>query len=132
MAFSLDKKYSRFKTCLGIDKNSDDGSPTCDNTKEKMKFQVLGDGVILKMDEKNWLTKNSKEDASCFEIEIGKVSVLELRSQYHTNLLRCGRAVWADATVFRKGMSYCNRNYNHLSGQKWIDNSNCLVVISMI
>ena len=135
MAFSLDKKYSSFKTCIGIDKNVDDGGPACDNTKEKMKFQVLGDGVILKMNEKSWFTKNSEEDASCFEIEVGKVSVLELRSQYHSNLQQCGMAVWADAAVFRKGMFYYNRNNNHINGHynsKCINNSKCLVIISTI
>ena len=113
MAFSLDKKYSWFKTCFGVNKNTEDGSPACDSTKERIKFQVVGDGVILKMNEKSWLTKNSEEDASCFEFEVGGVSVLELRSQYQTNFQSCGLAVWADAAVFRKGMFYFNRNCNH-------------------
>ena len=129
MAFSLDKKYSRFKTCIGIDKNVDYGGPACDNTKERMKFQVLGDGVVLKMNEKKWLTKNSEEDASCFEIDVGKVSVLELRSHYQTNLQLCGMAVWADAAVFRKGMSYCNRNYKH-NGHCIIFQNGLIIIIA--
>ena len=100
------------KTCLGAAKNNEDGTPDCDNEKQDIKFQILGDGIPLKINGKSWFTKRSREDATCFEIEISNVSVLELRSQYQTNLQPCGLAIWSDTAVFPNGMIYDNRHYN--------------------
>ena len=112
MAFLLDKKYRMLKTCIAAAKNTEDGAPACDNEKQDIKFQILGDNIPLKMNEKIWFTKSSKEDATCLEIEISNVSVLELRSQYQTNLQPCGLAVWTDTDVFPKGMIYHDKYYN--------------------
>ena len=110
MAFSLDKKYRVLKTCIAAAKNNEDGAPSCDNEKQDIKFQVLGDDIPLKMNGKRWFTKSLEEDATCLEIEVGNVSVLELQSQYQTNIQPCGLALWTDAAVFPKGMIYYNKD----------------------
>ena len=112
MAFSLDKKYTMLKACIATTISTEPGAPACGNKKQDIKFQVLGDGNPLKLNEKSWFTKIFKDDATCLEIEVGNVSVLELRSQYQTNLQPCGLAVWTDTDVFPKGMIYHDKYYN--------------------
>ena len=104
MAFSLHRKYSFFKTCLGVANSSTYSEASYGNKKGSTKFQILGDGVPFKINGRNWLTKEDNQNATCLLIGVGHVKMLELRSQSHDR--KCGASAWVDAAVFLKGMSF--------------------------
>ena len=101
MTFSLDKKYSLFKACVG---QPEDNDPNCSNEKGKIKFQVLGDGVPFKLNEKSWITNDVERNATCMRFGVGHLSMLELRSQHKSHAQPCRLSVWADAALFPKGI----------------------------
>ena len=107
MAFSLDRKYSFFKACIGKPEDN-----YCSNGKEKIKFQVLGNGVPYKLNGKSWMTKANDEKATCLIVGVGNVSMLELRTQHESYSHPCKYSAWANAALFLKGMlSYRKSNF---------------------
>ena len=103
MAFELHRKYDYFKACFDVINDSDNDDQTCDEESGKMKIQVLGDGVPIKMNTKRWMTVSIKQNPYCFMAKVGNVSMLELRYQRQFHVSSCGLVALVDAKVFLKG-----------------------------
>ena len=103
MAFELHRKYNYFKACFDVLNTPDNDNQICDQEEEKMKFQVLGDGVPIKMNTKRWMTVAVKQAPYCFMAKVGNVSMLELRHQRQSHVSSCELVALVDAKVFLKG-----------------------------
>ena len=94
--FPLEGKYSRFSTCIGIsmlNTNSKCGTEVGD-----AQFRVKGDNELLR----DWETKGSPEDPTCFEVDVTDVNELTLEVDLNGSR-DCDLSTWADAMVLKKG-----------------------------
>ena len=89
--------------CIGISKETTEDK-NCGVKSGDAKFRVLGDGKTLKINGDKWTTKDFSEDAACFQLDIGNVSILELETKYRSHVTTCAYSTWANAAVALKGM----------------------------
>ena len=103
--FRLDYKYTSFKAKVGVSKETI-SNQKCNDERGAVKFQVLGDGIPLMINEQNWTTKEDTQSATNIQIYVGNVAILELKAEHQSNVPTCAFSVWAEAAVFAKGNSY--------------------------
>ena len=108
ITFKLEYRYQFLKTCVGVSTTLEsDNKCHSANNKATVKFRILGDGQTLKMDgSQTWIEKGFDQEATCFQISVGHISLLELATQQHPsseNKDECVFSTWADAAVIPKG-----------------------------
>ena len=101
LMFRLDYKYISFKARIGVSTETRD-IQNCNTEKGIVKFQVLGDGRILKINGKNLIAKKDTQNATDIQIGVGDVKILELETQHEFHLRSCALSAWAEAAVFVK------------------------------
>lgn len=119
--FPLEKKYSKFSTCIGISMLSTDSQ--CGTNVGDARFRVKGDNELLR----DWETKGSPEDPTCFELDVTDVNELTLETDLNGSW-DCDLSTWADAMVLKKK---CNTD-DQCAGEMSCLGGDCLFVLKDI